>query len=124
MTKLSILFTIISVLILTGCYYQVQMAPDDYDFNSNDDIQFSTKDTIYTLKGNDYYFNNDTIIVRVSKYSDMQTRLKYNIVVPVKDIEQLEVKKIDAGDTIIILGVVALVTLGVAFFVSLSNMNW
>lgn len=108
---------------LTGCYYQQQMNPEEYNFDENLDLQVTTKDTVYNLKASDYYYYNDSLFVRASQNLNKQTKFKYQVVIPAEDIQKLETKRADVGGTMIIIGVIALVTLGIAFFVSLSNMD-
>ena len=96
MRKLIIWLTIFSVMNLIGCYYQEQMNPGDYKFDEGEDMQLTTKDTIYNLIGKDYYFENDTLFATVSKKIDKQTTLKTNVEIPVENIESVEVERTDA----------------------------
>ena len=118
MKKIIIYLTIASLLNLFGCYYQQQMTPEKYNFADNGDIQVTTKDTVYKFKGDDYYYNNDTLFATVSKPLDESSNLKYTISIPVENIEMVEAKKMDTLDTILLTGVITLVILG---FVGLGS---
>jgi hypothetical protein len=123
MKKMMLDILIIAMINLVGCYYQEQMSPANYDFAEDSDIQVTTKDTVYNLKATDYYYYNDSLFVRASQNLNKQTKFKYQVVIPAEDIQKLETKRADVGGTMIIIGVLALVTLGIAFLVSLSNMD-
>jgi flagellar hook assembly protein FlgD len=71
------------------------MNPSDYNFNDEEDMEVSTKDTTYNLMGNDYYFKNDTLFVTVTKKLDNRTNFKYKLNIPAEEIKMLEVKKVD-----------------------------
>ena len=116
MKKLIISITIISFMNLIGCYYQEQMVPSDFNFNDEEDIEVTIKDTTYNLIGKDYYFENDRLFATVSKKIDNQTTLKYNIEIPVEDMKELNVKRTNIFlTTILVVGVLIIpVTLIVA----------
>jgi len=116
MRKIIIWLTIFSVMNLIGCYYQEQMNPGDYTFDENSTMKITTKDTVYNFSGNDYYLVNDTLIAEVSKKLDRTTSLKFNVEIPVKDIEEVEVERSDTALSIllglgIVVGVLALIFL-------------
>jgi len=94
--KIIIWLTIFSVMNLIGCYYQEQMNPGDYTFDENSTMKITTKDTVYNFSGNDYYLANDTLIAEVSKKLDRTTSLKFNVEIPVEDIEQVEIERNNA----------------------------
>ncbi|MEJ2196826.1 MAG: hypothetical protein P8X73_18480 [Ignavibacteriaceae bacterium] len=97
---------IITLMNLLGCYYQEQMVPSDVKFKDKKDIQVTTKDTTYNLTGNDYYFENDTVFASVSKKLDKHRTLKFNIEIPVKEIDSVMVKRTDPlATTLTVLGV-------------------
>ena len=107
MKKLIITITIISFLNLIGCYYQEQMNPGTYNFDEEEDLQLTTKDTTYNIAGNDYYLENDSLFVTFSKKLDRETTLKTVVEISVGNIESLEVERSDTGLSILIgLGVV------------------
>ena len=90
---------------LIGCYYQGQMTPGDYTFDENSAMKITTKDTVYNFNGDDYYLVNDTLIAEVSKKLDRTTSLKFNVEIPVEDIEDVEIERTDAvATTFIVLG--------------------
>ena len=114
MRKLIIWLTIFSVMNLIGCHYQEQMNPSDYTFDENNTVKITTKDTVYTFSGNDYYLVNDTLIAEVTKKLDKNTSLKSNVYyvktfyfeIPVEDIEEVEIERTDAlATTFTVLGV-------------------
>jgi hypothetical protein len=113
--KMMIYLTIFSFLNLVGCYYQQQMNPSEYSFAEQENIEVVTKDTTYSLSAADYYYDKDTLYATASAskwmYKDDYWR-RYNSAtkIPVKDIEKLEIEKIDAaGTTWIVVGVVIIV---------------
>ncbi|RPI59675.1 MAG: hypothetical protein EHM44_11700 [Ignavibacteriales bacterium] len=112
MKKIIIYLTIFSLLNLVGCYYQQQMTPEEYNFDEKLDLQVTTKDTIYSLSAEDYYYYKDTLFATVSKFmykDDYWIRYKTATKIPVKDIEKLEIEKIDeAATTWIVVGVVVI----------------
>jgi len=67
MKKLIIWLTIFSVMNLIGCYYQEQMNPGDYKFDENEALKLTTKDSVYNLMSENYYFENDTLFTTLSK---------------------------------------------------------
>ena len=95
MKNLIIWLTIFSVMNLIGCHYQKQMNPGDYTFDENSTIKITTKDTVYTFSGDDYYMINDTLSGEVSKKLDKKTSLKFNVEIPVNDMENVEVERTD-----------------------------
>ena len=114
MKKLIIWLTLFSVMNLIGCHYQEQMNPGDYTFDENNTVKITTKDTVYTFSGNDYYLVNDTLIAEVTKKLDKNTSLKSNVYyvktfyfeIPVEDIEEVEIERTDAlATTFTVLGV-------------------
>jgi len=119
MRKIIIWLTIFSVMNLIGCYYQEQMNPGDYTFDENSTMKITTKDTVYNFSGNDYYLVNDTLIAEVSKKLDRTTSLKFNVEIPVDDIEEVEVERTDVllttltvvGVFVGVLGLIVLVAL-------------
>ena len=121
MRKLIIWLTIFSVMNLIGCYYQEQMNPGDYTFDENSTMKITTKDTVYNFSGNDYYLVNDTLIAEVSKKLDKNTSLKFNVEIPVDDIEEVEVERSDTALSILLgLGIVVGV-LGLIVLVALAQ---
>ena len=121
MRKIIIWLTIFSVMNLIGCYYQEQMNPGDYTFDENSTMKITTKDTVYNFSGNDYYLVNDTLIAEVSKKLDRTTSLKFNVEIPVDDIEEVEVERSDTALSILLgLGIVVGV-LGLIVLVALAQ---
>ena len=125
MKKIIIYLTIASLLNLVGCYYQQQMTPEEYSFTEGENIQVTTKDTTYSLGAKDYYYDKDTLYATVSvskwMYKD-DYWMRYNFVtkIPVKEIEMLEIEKMDeatttwivAGLVIIVSGIILLIAFG------------
>ena len=110
MKKIIIYLTIFSMLNLVGCYYQQQMNPSEYNFDENLDLQVTTKDTTYSLSAKDYRYDMDTLYatsIKVIEKNDYKVKYKITTKIPVKDIEKLEVEKLDvAATTWIVVGVV------------------
>jgi len=106
MKKFIITITILSFLNLIGCYYQEQMNPGTYNFDEEDELHLTTKDTTYNIGEKDYHLENDTLFVTFKKKLDRETTLKTVTEIPVNEIESVEVEKTDAGMT-------ALLTLGI-----------
>ena len=128
MRKLTIWLTIFSVTNLIGCYYQEQMNPGDYKFDENNTVKITTKDTVYTFSGNDYYLVNDTLIAEVTKKLDKNTSLKSNVYyvktfyfeIPVEDIEEVEIERTDALAPVLINFAVVV---GVIFILFVGSYN-
>ncbi len=121
MKKFIITVTILSLLNLTGCYYQKQMNPSDFNFNDKEDIQVTTKDTTYNLSGKDYYYENDTLFTtRRIKY-DAQSSTITNLEIPVEEIKTVEVERTDAVATILTVFGVLVGVLGVIFLMIFSS---
>lgn len=76
MKKIIIGLTIFSFLNMIGCYYQEQMNPNDYIFDENNKVTITTKDTTYSVKGEDYYYQNDTLVFTVKTKLDQQSIFK------------------------------------------------
>jgi PDZ domain-containing secreted protein len=94
------------------------MNPGDYTFDENSTMKITTKDTVYNINGNDCHLENDTLIAEVSKKLDRTTSLKFNVSIPVEDIEEVEIERTDALATVLIgIGIVA-GALVLAFFIS------
>ena len=123
--KIFIYLTIASLLNLVGCYYQQQMTPEEYSFTEGENIQVTTKDTTYSLDAEDYYYDKDTLYATVSSSKWMYKDdywMRYNFVtkIPVKEIEMLEIEKMDeatttwivAGLVIIVSGIILLIAFG------------
>ena len=107
MKKFIITITIISFLNLIGCYYQEQMNPGTYNFDEEEKLQLTTKDTTYNIGEKDYKLENDTLFVTFSKKLDRETTLKTVVEIPVENIESVEVKRSDSGLSFLLgLGVV------------------
>lgn len=106
MKKTISIVLISSMVNLIGCYYQEQMTPSSYDYDEHSNILVVTSDTTYKLKGDEYHFANDTLFATLSKQIDRQTTFKYDIKVPLDNIETIEVERTDAFGTV---GVVVLV---------------
>ena len=102
MKKFIITITIISFVNLIGCYYQEQMNPGTYNFDEEDELHLTTKDTIYNVGGNDYYLGNDTLFATFSKKLDRETTLKTVVEIPIENIESMEVERSDTGLSIIV----------------------
>jgi hypothetical protein len=120
MKKLLIVVTILSFLNLVGCYYQEQMNPGDYKFDENSTMKITTKDTVYNFSGNDCSLVNDTLIAEVSKKLDRTTSLKFNIAIPVEDIEEVEIERTNILVTVLIgIGIVETL-LELLFFILLQ----
>ena len=120
--KIIIYLTIASLLNLVGCYYQQQMNPSEYSFDENLSLHITTKDTVFTLSPDDYYYDKDTLFVTTSKFIyknnyRMQVRDKIIDKIPTKDIEKLQIEKTDvAGTALVILGTIVfiIVFIGIA----------
>ena len=93
MKKIISTITILSLINMLGCYYQEQMNPSDFDFHNREDIRVVTKDTTYNLIGEDYYFENDTLVATLTKYLDKQTKFKFVKNIPLSEIEKIELDK-------------------------------
>jgi hypothetical protein len=114
MKKIIIYLTIFSFLNLVGCYYQQQMNPSEYNFDENLDLQVTTKDTVYSISGDDYFYANDTLFAKVPVQLDKRTSAKLKVNIPVETIETVEVEKTDVVATVfttlgVIVGVFAIV---------------
>ena len=120
--KIIIYLTIFSMLNLVGCYYQQQMNPSEYSFDENLSLHITTKDTVFTLSPDDYYYDKDTLFVTTSKFIyknnyRMQVRDKIIDKIPTKDIVKLQIEKTDvAGTALVILGTIVfiIVFIGIA----------
>jgi len=120
--KIIIYLTIFSMLNLVGCYYQQQMNPSEYSFDENLSLHITTKDTVFTLSPDDYYYDKDTLFVTTSKFIyknnyRMQVRDKIIDKIPTKDIEKLQIEKTDvAGTALIVFGTIVfiIVFIGIA----------
>ena len=127
MKKIIIWLTIFSFMNLIGCYYQEQMNPGDYTFDENNTVKITTKDTVYTFSGNDYYLVNDTLIAEVTKKLDKNTSLKSNVYyvktfyfeIPVEDIEEVEIERNNALLTTLTVIGVSIGALGALVFLAL-----
>jgi len=103
---------------LIGCYSREQMNPGDYTFDENSTMKITTKDTVYNFSGNDYQLVNDTLIVVVTKKLDEKTSLKYNVEIPVNDMEKLEIKRTDVvATTFTVIGL----TVGILALIGLAG---
>ena len=116
MKKIIITITILSLLNMIGCYYQEQMTPSNYNFDENEELMITTKDAVYNLNSNEYYFENDTLFFTVKTKIDKQSTLKTNLEIPVDEIEKVEVERTDAFATTItvfgsIVGVLVIIIL-------------
>ena len=101
---------------MIGCYYQEQMTPSNYNFDENEELMITTKDSVYNLNGNEYYLENDTLFFTVKTKIDKQSTLKTNLEIPVDEIEKVEVERTDAFATTItvfgsIVGVLVIIIL-------------
>jgi hypothetical protein len=120
--KIIIYLTIFSMLNLVGCYYQQQMNPSEYSFDENLSLHITTKDAVFTLSPDDYYYDKDTLFVTTSKFIyknnyRMQVRDKIIDKIPTKDIEKLQIEKTDvAGTALIVFGTIVfiIVFIGIA----------
>ena len=101
MNKIIIIITIISFLNLIGCYYQEQMTPDNYYFDENEALKITTRDSVYNMKSNDYFFENDTLFGTIRTELDAQSTLKTNLKIPVDEIETVEVERTNTLFTIL-----------------------
>lgn len=112
MKKIIVYLTIFSLLNLVGCYTQQQVALEEFDFESGEDIRITTKGATHSLNANDYYFNTDTLFANMQqvKYINYEwIRYKIATKIPVKDIEKLEVEKTDvAATTWLVVGVMVI----------------
>jgi len=102
------------MLNLVGCYYQQQMSPEEYTFDENLDLQVTTKDTVYNISGDDYFYSNNTLFAKVPIQLDKHTSAKQKVNIPVETIEIVEVEKTDVVATVlttlgVIVGVFAIV---------------
>jgi len=120
MKRLIISLTIVSFLNLIGCYYQEQMKPADYSFDESNIIKVTTKDTVYNLNGKDISLVNDTLFGKVSKKIDKSNVITFNLVIPVEDIEVVEVERSDTA-LLILLGLGIVVGVFVLAFLLTTN---
>ena len=119
--KIIIYLTIASLLNLVGCYYQQQMTPEEYNFDEKLDLQVSTKDTTSSLNANDHYYDKDTLYAKVTKWmykDDYWVRYKIDTKIPVKEIEKLEIEKMDEAVTIGIVTGFALIIVGIMVIIA------
>lgn len=124
MKKIIIYLTIASLLNLVGCYNQQQMTPEKYNFDENEDLQVTTKDTTYSLTARDYYYNRDTLFATLSqaKYeNDHWVRYKSITPIPVKEMEKLEVEKADVATTTWIVAGVLLIGAGIIVIIETNE---
>jgi hypothetical protein len=121
MKKIIICLTIFSMLNLVGCYYQQQMTPEEYTFDENLDLHVTTKDTAYNILGEDYYYKNDTLFVKVPIQLDKHTSAKLKVNIPTEAIDKIEVKRVDALDTALTIGAVVVVAAGILFLIGLAS---
>jgi hypothetical protein len=77
------------------------MNPTDYTFDENNTMKITTKDTVYNFNGNDINLVNDTLTAEVSKKLSKNKSLKFNVAIPVVDIEGVEVERTDALATVL-----------------------
>ena len=101
MKKLIITITILSLLNMIGCYYQEQMTPSNYNFDENEELMITTKDAVYNLNSNEYYFENDTLFFTVKTKIDKQSTLKTIEKISVEEMESVEVEKTNTLLTIL-----------------------
>ena len=101
MKKLIITITILSLLNMIGCYYQEQMTPGNYNFDENEELMITTKDSVYNLNGNEYYLENDTLFFTVKTKIDKQSTLKTIEKISVEEMESVEVEKTNTLLTIL-----------------------
>jgi hypothetical protein len=127
MKKIIIYLTIASLINLFGCYTQQQITLEEFDFESSEDIRITTKDATYSLSAGDYYFDNDTLFANLEqvKYSNYDWVLyKIATKIPVKEIEKLEIEKIDAaGTTWLVAGVVVIVVGVIAIIATAAKLD-
>jgi len=83
------------------------MNPGTYNFDEEEKLQLTTKDTTYNIGEKEYYLENDTLFVTFSKKLDRETTLKTVTEIPVNEIESVGVKRSDSGLSVLVgLGVV------------------
>ena len=116
MKKITIYLLITSMINLIGCYYQEQMTPSSYNFDEQEDIQLTTKDTTYSLNGKDYAFKNDTLFTTVSKKIDRLTTLKTNVEIPIEIIKTVDVERTNMGGTLLLTTGILIGVLTLVFF--------
>ena len=115
--RLAVYLIIVSLLNLSGCYYETEVYPFEYQFDQNDRIYVTTSDTTYKLSSNGYYYQNDSLFFKITKRMTASTKGIFEISIPASDIEKITVLKTDYGSsTLIVLGIfAAIVIYGVAF---------
>jgi len=116
--------TIFSMLNFVGCYYQQQMIPEEYNFDENFDLLVTTKDSSYSLSANDYYYNENTLFVTLSKFkyeNGYWLRYKFITKIPVKNIEKVEIEKTDATATIWIVAGIVLIVVGIIVDIAIAE---
>ena len=86
---------------MIGCYYQEQMTPGNYNFDENEELMITTKDSVYNLNGNEYYLENDTLFFTVKTKIDKQSTLKTIEKISVEEMESVEVEKTNTLLTIL-----------------------
>jgi len=111
MRKLIITINILSFLNLVGCYYQEQMNPSKYNFDEEEKLQLTTKDTTYNIGKKDYYLENDTLFVTFRKTLDRQSTIKTVSEIPIRDIDSVKVEKFDGLKTLLGVGGITLLAM-------------
>ena len=70
----------------------ISHAGDDFEaqlnnFDENEELLVTTKDSVYNINCNDYYLENDTVFGTIRTKLDEQSTLKTNVEIPVEEIE-------------------------------------
>ena len=69
------------------------MNPKNYDFDENEDLEIVTKDSVYSIKYDHYYFENDTLFATQIIKVDNESSLKMSAEIPVEEIQSVEVER-------------------------------
>jgi hypothetical protein len=69
------------------------MKPRNYNFDENEDLEIVTKDSVYNIKYDHYYFENDTLFATQIIKVENQPPVKMNVEIPVEEIQTVEVER-------------------------------
>gem|GEM_PF-3508766 len=125
MKKILVWIILVSFINLTGCYSHELFAPTAYKFNEKKEIKVITKDTTYNFKGYQYILVDDTLIATKGNLLLNKSLINNpSVKIPVEEMNLVEVKKVEAAQTtLVVIGVtiVAIVVIGV---ISLATTDW
>ena len=124
--KIITYLTIFSLLNLVGCYYQQQMNPSEYSFDENLSLHITTKDTVFTLSPDDYYYDKDTLFVTTSKFiykNNYRVRVTDKVIakIPGEEIEMIQVEESDSVGSILVITGVVVIILGTLLIIALAD---